>query len=372
MDQKRILGTSGLLQPDFNNFLEYSRLFFEIKQYSNAGPCVNLLEKRLAKFHECDHCITFSNGFWALVMTLECLKIKERCEVLMPSLTYRRLSDLVSWAGLTPVYYDIDVDSLTSSVSLVEKQISQNTSIVLGVHPIINCFPTSEVRNLCNDHGIPFIMDSVESAYEFNEAGRVGSQAVAEIFSLHASKLINACEGGYVATSDKDLAEKLKSLRGFGFSGHDIVKYDGGINSKLNEMHASLALANLDALPNFIKHNENIYRQYQIELSLIPGITLLEFDETHRTSFKNIVARIDNDFRFSRDELISSLNQDLIFARSYYYPALHEKNLKNVQFPFTEQCSKNHILLPSGFQIQEYDVIYICKKIKNLLNCKCQ
>ena len=364
MSKKRILGTSGLLTPDFNCFLEYSKLFFESKRYSNAGPCVLLLEERLAKFHECDHCITFSNGFWALVMTLECLKIKDKFEVLMPSLTYRRLSDLVSWAGLTPIYYDIDVDSLTSSASLVEEKISQNTSIVLGVHPIINCFPTKEVRNLCNAHGIPFVMDSVESAYEFNEAGRVGSQAVAEVFSLHASKLINACEGGYVTTSDKDLAQKLISLRAFGFSGPDTVKYDGGVNSKLNEMHASLALANLDALPSFIEHNENIYRQYQSELSLIQGITLIEFDETYRTSFKNIVARVEDEFSMSRDDLVHLLNQDLILARAYYYPALHQKHLKNVQLPFTEQCSKMHILLPSGFQINENDVIYICKKIK--------
>ena len=113
MTKKRILGTSGLLTPNFDCFLEYSKLFFESKRYSNAGPCVLLLEERLAKFHECDHCITFSNGFWALVMALECLKIYGRYEVLMPSLTYRRLSYLVSCAGINPVYYDIDVNSLT-------------------------------------------------------------------------------------------------------------------------------------------------------------------------------------------------------------------------------------------------------------------
>ena len=116
-----------------------------------------------------------------------------------------------------------------------------------------------------------------------------------------------------------------------------------------------------------VKHNKHIYRQYQIELSLIPGISLLEFDETYRTSFKNIVARIDDNLSFSRDELISSLNQDLIFARPYYSPALHQKNLNNSQLPITDKCTKNHILLPSGFQIQENDVTYICNKIKNLL-----
>ena len=66
-------------------------------------------------------------------------------------------------------------------------------------------------------------MDSVESAYEVKDGKRVGSQALAEVFSMHASKLINGCEGGYVTTSNQDLYDQLKLTRAFGFRGLKIL-----------------------------------------------------------------------------------------------------------------------------------------------------
>ena len=79
--------TSNLLRPDFDKFMNYSKLFFDERRYTNYGPNVKLLEKRLAKFHETEFCIAFCSGFWALALTIQALAIKGKTEIVMPSLT---------------------------------------------------------------------------------------------------------------------------------------------------------------------------------------------------------------------------------------------------------------------------------------------
>src|SRR3974390_372647 len=85
------ISTSNLVRPDFNKFLEYSSLFYDKRQYTSNGPVVRILEQRLADFHRAKHCIAFANGFWAIALAIKCLAIPGKTEIVMPSLTYRRL-----------------------------------------------------------------------------------------------------------------------------------------------------------------------------------------------------------------------------------------------------------------------------------------
>ena len=93
----RSLSTSNLLRPDVEKFLNYSRLFFDQHQYTNNGPNVKLLERRLAEFHETAFCVTFCSGFWAIALAISVLAVKGRTEIVMPSLTYRRMTDIAAW-----------------------------------------------------------------------------------------------------------------------------------------------------------------------------------------------------------------------------------------------------------------------------------
>ena len=86
--------TSNLVRPDFEAFMRYSETMLAAGQYTNNGPLVRELEHRLASFHQTRHCVSFCNGFWALVLAMRELALPGRDEVVMPSLTYRRLLPL--------------------------------------------------------------------------------------------------------------------------------------------------------------------------------------------------------------------------------------------------------------------------------------
>jgi len=355
--------TSNLLQPNIDNFLSYSQEFFEQKQYTDNGPNVKQLEQRLAKFHQVKYCITFSSGFWALALAIRSLALPGRTEVIMPSLTYRRMADIAAWLNLKPHFCEVDPNTLAMSAETVAPCINENTALILGVHPIVNCCDVEDLVSVARENKIPILFDSVESVYESTPAGKIGGFGHAECFSLHACKLFNGFGGGYLTTNDNDLAEKLSALRSFGLEAVDHAGVEGGMNAKLNEMHAAMSLASLDDIENQVAKNKDRYHAYKHSISSVSGIRLLEFDENFKTGYKNIVVEILESWPLSRENTINILNADNILARPYYYPPLHSKPMQydfiSAHLPVTDTLSGSYLNLPCGQLVTSDDIIKI-------------
>ena len=136
------------------------------------------------------------------------------------------------------------------------------------------------------------------------------------------------------------------------------------MNVKINGIHACMALANLESLNDFVNHNKYIYLIYKNRLKELDGIKLLEFDETIKTSYKNIILEVNENWCFSRDETVYILNKNNILARKYYSPALHQKKMNyphnHTKLQTTDILSNKYILMPSGFQIRDYEIHKLC------------
>lgn len=360
---------SNLVQPEYERFLDYSRTFFDAHRYTNDGPVARELERRLALFHHTTRCVAFSSGFWALVLGIKALALPSRSELVIPSLTYRRMADVVGWTGLVPRFCEVDRDTLAISGETAAAVMGADTALILAVHPIINCCEVDVLEELALVRGVPLLIDGVESCYETYVGRKVGSFGRAEAFSLHASKLINGFEGGYITTNDAQLADQLLFMRGFGFSGHDNVLHLG-VNAKLNEIHAAMALASLDDLEDQVLRNRDRYRIYQRQLAEIPGIRLVEFDETEKTSFKNIVVELCDGWPLGRDATVAALNDQGILSRAYYSPALHRKSYSyEVRFgdlPVTDHLASRFMLLPCGARVGSGDITVITSFLRQL------
>lgn len=347
--------TSNLVQPSFERFLDYARPMFAAATTPGltGGPGVVAaqLEARLAAFHEVERCVTFCSGFWALATSIVALARPDRSEVVMPSLTYRRMADVVAWTGLVPRFCEVDPASLAISAETAAACIGQHTALLLAVHPIINCCDASGLVDLAANSGLPLLFDGVESVYERcvdarGVARKVGAFGDAEVFSLHASKLLNGFEGGYVTTHDTALADRLVALR------DGRVMEAGSLDARLTDMHAAMALANLDELDAQVADNRSRYARYRTALAAVPGIRLLAFDESHPTSYKNIVVELLDDWPLSRALTLDVLNADNVLARAYYAPPLHSKPMAYpyvpARLPITDRLAERFMLLPCG------------------------
>jgi dTDP-4-amino-4,6-dideoxygalactose transaminase len=211
------------------------------------------------------------------------------------------------------------------------------------------------------------LFDSVESAFETTKGRRVGTFGRAEGFSIHATKLINGFEGGYLVTNDHELADRLKLIRGFGIPEEDqIVCF--GMNAKLNEIHAALAMASMDDLDELVERNRQRYLAYRELLDGIDGITLRLFDEEEQTSFKNILVRLGEGWPLSRDDTLAILQAEGALARPYYSPALHTHKAgfetRSGYLPVADRISKQFMLLPCGDQMGLSDISVLAELLR--------
>lgn len=321
------------------------------------------LERRLRDYHQAEHCVLFSTGFWALVAAIKLRALPGKSQVIIPSLTYRRLADVVYWAGLIPVFVDIDPADLAVSPRAIAENIGDETALILAVHPIVNCCQVTAILEVSRRSEIPVVFDAVESAHETHAGRRIGSFGVGEIFSMHASKLVNGLEGGYVCTNDAEFAAALE-----GYKTGAPVYYAGATHRGLNGLphfgHAAFALAGLDELAGNVSHNQSIYTCYRKRLADQAGIRLLEFDEREQTSYKNIVIEVREDFPVTRDALVAAMNLESILARKHYHPPLHKKRFS---YPVivrdmtqTNLAESRYLNLPCGSRVTEQDAHTVC------------
>lgn len=352
--------TSNLVRPDFEKFLGYSKIFFGRHQYTDNGVLVRQLEQRLASFHQAEFCVSFCSGFWALALAISALALKGRSEIVMPAFTYRRMADIAAWTKLKPHFCEVEPDTLANSAVTVKPCINDDTALILGVHPIVNFCDIDGLVALAKEKNIPLLFDSVESVYESFSGKKIGCFGEAEIFSLGASKLVNGFEGGYLTTNDANLAARLSMTRNFGLDKAGNVAVSGGLNAKLNEIHAAMALASMDDLDDQITRNRERYLTYRKLLRRIPGMRLFEFDESHQPGYKNIVIEILDEWPLSRADTIAILNAENILARIYYSPPLHRKRIAYphvpVDLPVTDRLAEKFILPPCGHLVSNGDI----------------
>ena len=347
----KVISTSNLVKPNENSFIDY---------LSKSSNCNDDLNKLLRSFHEVKYCISTVNGFWALVVCIKELALKGKDEVLLPSFTYRRLADVVAWTGLIPKFCDIENESLGLCPTSVQKNITDRTALIIGVHPIVNCCNSEELESVANYYNIPIVFDGVESVNERINNKKIGSFGLVECFSFHASKLINGFEGGYITTNNRDVFTRLSKVLSPPHESEGIY-FDG----KLNEIHAGMAYFNLLDIENQIAHNKEIYHCYLQQLKDFPHFRILEFNSSLNPSYKNIVVKIKDSWEFSQEQTVHLLNSEGILARAYYNPPLHLKNLKYVfkcgNLKNTEMLHDKFLLMPSGYQVS-------CEDIKIMFN----
>ncbi len=340
------ISTSNLVAPDRASLMGYARMAHE------GAPIVPLLEQRLAEFHRAEHCIALCNGFWGLVLSMHALALPGRTDVLMPSLTYRRMADLAAWARLRPRFCEVDPATLACSAETMRAALTPEVALLLAVHPIVGQCPAPELEDLAAELKLPLLFDSVESVFEWIGDRKIGGFGAAECFSLHASKLLNGCEGGYVTTDDPALAARLQRLRdGRGGDGLDL---------RLNRLHAAMAMAALDDLDDQVRRNCERYLLYRRLLAPLAGLRLLPFDESGPTSFKTVVLELTAAWPLSRAETLARLNGCNVLARAYYHPPLHQKPMAYphvaAHLPETDRLAERFMLLPCGHHVEPADI----------------
>lgn len=345
-------------------FLQYAEDIFDRRWLSNNGPMVQELERRVADYHGVKHCVAMCNGTVALEIAIRALGLGG--EVIVPSYTFIATAHALNWQAITPVFADIDPVTHCLDPDAVRSMITPRTSGIIGVHLWGRGAPVEQLQTIADEHNLKLMFDAAHAFGCSHQGKMIGSFGACEALSFHATKFFNTFEGGAVITNDDELAEKMRLMRNFGFSGFDNVIHSG-TNGKMIEVAAAMGLVNLDAIDGVIEANRRNYQAYREGLSGLPGISLLPFDEAERNNYQYVVMEAGQDCPVSRDLIIQALHAENILVRKYFWPGCH--NMKpyrelyphaGLLLPNTQQVADRVVVLPTGTTLSTEDVAIIC------------
>lgn len=346
-----------------------------VPQIAEAAPdVVQQLEAALADLHETRHVIACANACVGLVALAELLgrpHENDPAEVILPSFTYAGLPHLVQWSGHLPRFCDAAESTHALCPEAVRAAINDRTAMILGVHQVNSPCAIDELEAISAETGVPLIFDAVHGLYNTHKGRPIGNFGRAEVFSLHATKILNGFEGGYITTNEDALATKLRRFLHEGELPGDPLP-QMGMNGRLPPVHAAFALAGVPEIPAACERNRQRYLRYRQGVASIPGLSIFAYpDNNERFNYEFSILEVGPAFGCSRDTLVELLLEDNTRARAYYGPAVHETahrppEVPRPSLPVTEAIAQRFVQLPVGEHVSLDDIDKICMRFAQI------
>ena len=279
---------------------------------SNNGPLARRFHDALAAFLGVPgtNIALFSNGTLSLELAFAALGIASG-EVITTPFTFVATAHAIVRAGATPVFADIDPDTLCLSPEAAEKLITPRTKAIVPVHVYGNACDVAGFRRLADKYGVKIVYDAAH-AFGVPSLATCGDISM---FSFHPTKLFHSAEGGLLVFQDSALQEKLFELRNFAI--HSETECTAiGTNAKMNEFQALMGLLCLEKMPELLDHRREIHDAYAAVFDGSP-VYLLPHSLNHA-----YIPVLFPDFA-TRERVYNGLrDQCNVFTRRYFYPLL--------------------------------------------------
>ncbi len=247
-----------------------------------TGPKVAEFEQALADFVGAKETIAVSSGTAALHAAMYAIGIGPGDEVILPPMTFAATANAVVFQGGTPVFADVDPETLLIDPAQVEGKISPCTKAIIAVDYAGQPCDYDALRSIADKHNLFLVADACHSLGAIYKEKNVGTLADLTIFSFHPVKHITTGEGGIIITEDTHLAKKIRNFRNHGIEEdhnqrvlNDTWHYeiqDIGYNYRITDFQCALGISQLKKLPKWIARRQAIAKTYDYSFSEHPII----------------------------------------------------------------------------------------------------
>ena len=320
-------------------------------------------EQMLAEYTGAKHCVVVNNGTISLTLAAMAAGVEAGDEVIVPNYTMIATPNSIKMFGATPIFVDVEIETLCLDIRLVEQAITSKTKAIIlvsanGRYPRVGI---SAFEKLCKENNIILIEDSAQSLGSFYPDGRhIGTAGLVGSFSFSAPKIISTGQGGAIITNDDKVAEKLRKLKDFGRSGggndiHDEI----GFNFKFTELQACIGIEQMKKLAWRVGRKKEILSRYKNELKGVAQVQFFHQDLEYTTPWF-IDVKVEN-----RDELMAYLKLNKIGSR-IMYPPINKQQAYDVagEHIFSNEIGVKGLWLPSSSNLTNEQIDYICNTLK--------
>jgi dTDP-4-amino-4,6-dideoxygalactose transaminase len=343
---------------------------WEAQWLTNNGTQHRALEKELCSILKTPYLSLFNNGTIALIVAIQSLKIHG--EVITTPFTFPATPHVLSWNGITPVFCDIEDDSMNIDASKIEALITPKTSAILGVHVFGTPCDVFKIQQIADKYGLKVVYDAAHAFNTEIDGAGIGSFGDISMFSFHATKLYHTIEGGALVFRDAELKKQIDLLKNFGIKNEEEVILPG-INGKMNEVQAAIGRINLNYIDDEREKRRRIIEIYLDGLKGVPGISHYSVPDHINNSYQYFVVRINRDgYGLSRDEVYSRFRELNVLTRKYFYPLCSDydcyKHLDSAapeKLPVAKKVVEEVLCLPLYGSLEHAHVERMCEIVRN-------
>lgn len=347
---------------------EAYRKVMESGRYILGEEC-SKFEKEFSDYCGVGNCVGVGNGLDALSLILRGYEIGEGDEVIVPSNTYIATWLSVTETGARPVPVEPDDRTYNIDSRRIRKAVTEKTKAIIAVHLYGQPCDMDRLTSAVQDVDVKIIEDSAQAHGASYKGRRTGSLGDAAAFSFYPTKNLGTYgDGGAVLTDDDDLAERVRCLRNYGSKEkyHNVFK---GINSRLDELHASFLRVRLRSLDAWNLRRSEIAERYMDEIADESSVVLPFAIEEVESAWHQFVIRHDK-----RDHLKDYLQSAGVGTMIHYPIPPHESDAYRddgwsaFDLSIAEELSKTVLSLPIGPHLKTGEQDCVISEVKRCLS----
>lgn len=337
--------------------------------FLNDGEVTDQFAQTIARLTGANFGIGVTSGTAAIYLSLMALDVGHGDEVIVPDISFIATANAVSMTGATPVFADVDADTLNLSVDALKTTITSRTKAVVPVHISGRAANIEKIVDIAHAGGLAVVEDAAEAFCSRFKNRCLGTFGRTGCFSFSPNKMITTGQGGVIVTNDEAIFHRLRELKDQGRpvrgTGGADVHESIGFNFKLTNLQAAVGLGQLENLAPRMERVRRTYSIYRDELAATKGIRVLPFniDAGEQPQWVDALAE-------RRDELDDFLAKNGAGCRRFWFPLHTQKPYLRDEkhFPVSAKVGKQAIWLPSAFQMIDDDVRNVCRLIKKFYN----
>ncbi|MDD5156449.1 LegC family aminotransferase [Sulfurimonas sp.] len=298
---------------------------------SSVGKYVDIFEKEFARTVGSKYAIATVNGTAALHISLLLADVKKEDEVITQPLTFIATCNAISYIGAKQIFVDVDLDTMGLSPDSLKSfletncELKGNACINKTTGKIIKaCVPMhtfghpcriEEIKNICDIWNIALVEDAAESLGSYYKEKHTGTFGKVGAFSFNGNKIITSGGGGAIVTDDENLAKRAKHITTTAKIPHsyEYVHDEIGYNYRLPNINASLLVAQLEQLDNFLKSKRELTLKYKKFFSTNNEIKFIEEPKDSKSNYWLQTVLLND--KIKRDEFLDFTNKNGVMTR---------------------------------------------------------
>lgn len=339
------------------------------------GKNVRAFESQFADFIGVEYALGVNSGTSALEMILRAIDIRH-CSVLVPTNTFMATATAVIHAGGKVIFCDVLPGDLCIDPDDLQKKIKKNTKVVIIVHIGGIISPQfEEIRKICDENGLFLIEDAAHAHGSSINNKKAGSLGLAAAFSFYPTKVMTCGEGGMITTDDRDLYQKMVTLRDHGKPDHRFnLHTEFGYNWRMSEIHAVIGLSQMKKIDWILEQRRHLAKIYENKLKNLEKLRYVSLPATIKSSYYKFICYLSQDI--NRDVLKKNLAEvyQIECAGEVYAIPCHKQpvfkknknmmlNKQNESFPGADFVCSNQVCLPLYPGLTETEVEYIVESL---------